>query len=133
MIYTTYFANIKKLPDNVIPISICGKAPDGYKGLQYKKLAPKYSFFSKWKETGDNNYYVRCYTDEVLNTLDPCSVVSDLYKLAYGGKTLTEGSEFHIVLVCYETPEKFCHRHLVSKWLRDNNIECTEWISCNGN
>ena len=28
MIYTTYFANLKKLPKKVHPISICGKAPD---------------------------------------------------------------------------------------------------------
>lgn len=41
MFYTSYFANLKKLPDNVVPISICGKAPDWYSGLQYKKLAPK--------------------------------------------------------------------------------------------
>ena len=46
MIYTSYFAKIKELEENnIIPISICGKAPDWYKGLQYKKLAPKYEFF----------------------------------------------------------------------------------------
>ena len=50
MIYTTYFAKLKDLPDYIIPISICGKAPDWYKGLQYKKLAPKYDFFMKWKK-----------------------------------------------------------------------------------
>ena len=49
MIYTTYFAKLKKLPDNVIPISICGKAPGWYGGLQYKKLAPKYDFLSNGK------------------------------------------------------------------------------------
>lgn len=51
MIYTTYFSKVKKLPKNVIPISICGKAPDSWTGLQYKKLAPKFSFFKVWKET----------------------------------------------------------------------------------
>lgn len=45
MIYTSYFAKLKSLPDNIVPISICGKTPDWYKGLQYKKLAPKYDFF----------------------------------------------------------------------------------------
>lgn len=128
MIYTTYFANLKNLPENIIPVSICGKAPNGYRGLQYKKLAPKYSFFSKWKETGDNDYYVRCYRDEILNTLDPCNVVTELYKLVYGGRTLTEEDlDLSIVLVCYETPEKFCHRHLVSRWLKQNGIPCYEW------
>ena len=47
MIYTSYFAKLNKLPEYVIPISICGKAPDWYKGLQYKKLAPKWKFFKE--------------------------------------------------------------------------------------
>ena len=55
MIYTSYFAKLKSLPDNIIPISICGKAPKGYNGLQYKKLAPKYDFFMKWKENSIKN------------------------------------------------------------------------------
>ena len=24
-----------------------------------------------------------------------------------------------IILLCYETPEKFCHRHSVAKWLNE--------------
>ena len=61
MIYTSYFAKLKSLPDNIAPISICGKAPDWYKGLQYKKLAPKYDFFIKWKCNRDNDYYTKCF------------------------------------------------------------------------
>ena len=57
MLYTSYFAKLKSLPENIIPISICGKAPDWYKGLQYKKLAPKYDFFMEWKKNHDNDYY----------------------------------------------------------------------------
>lgn len=49
MIYTSYFAKLKELEAyGVIPVSICGKVPDWYKGLQYKKLAPKYEFFMEW-------------------------------------------------------------------------------------
>ena len=69
MIYTSYFAQLKNLPDNIIPISICGKAPDWYHGLQYKKLAPKYDFFMKWKENHDNNYYIKCFNEQVLSKL----------------------------------------------------------------
>ena len=61
MIYTSYFAKLKSLPDNIVPISICAKAPDWYKGLQYKKLAPKYDFFMKWEEIYDNDYYIKCF------------------------------------------------------------------------
>lgn len=34
-IYTTYFAKLKSLPENVIPISISAKAPVWYIGTQY--------------------------------------------------------------------------------------------------
>ena len=118
MIYTGYFAKLKSLPEDVVPISICGKAPDWYEGLQYKKLAPKYDFFMKWKETGDNDYYIKCFNEQVLNKLDVDTVLSELVKLSNGKD---------VVLLCYETPDKFCHRHLVTKWLNSYGIGCYEY------
>lgn len=38
MIYTSYFANVKSLPSEVIPIAICGGVPEWWCGLQYRKL-----------------------------------------------------------------------------------------------
>ena len=117
-IYTSYFANLKKLPKNLVPISICGKAPDWYKGLQYKKLAPKYDFFIVWKENHDNDYYIENFNARVLDTLDPKQVVRELEQLAQSSD---------IVLICYEKPEDFCHRHLVADWLTKNGISCEEY------
>ena len=119
MLYTSYFAMLKSLPENIIPISICGKAPDWYKGLQYKKLAPKYKFFMEWKRNHDNTFYIEHFNKEVLNLLDVNDVIKDL-------KSLVPNKS--IALICYEKPEDFCHRHLVSKWFNDNNINCKEWI-----
>lgn len=121
MIYTTYFAKLKKLPEGIIPIAICGKSPAGYKGLSYKKLAPKYDFFMQWKATGDNNYYVKCFKEQVLANLEASAVIKDLYSLA--GDTAAD-----IALVCYEKPTDFCHRHLVSDWLSSNGYDCREFI-----
>jgi len=45
-IYTTYFANVRNLPDKVVPIAICGKPIFNWTYPAYKKLAPKWSFFS---------------------------------------------------------------------------------------
>ena len=118
MIYTSYFAKLKSLPDNVIPISICGKAPDWYKGLQYKKLAPKYDFFIKWKDNHDNDYYTKCFNEQVLDKLDVEDVVSEL---------IDPHSGIDIALICYEKPEDFCHRHLVAEWLRKNGFKCEEY------
>ena len=123
MIYTSYFAKLKSLPENIIPISICGKAPDWYKGLQYKKLAPKYEFFMEWKKNHDNDYYIKCFNEQVLDKLDPVDVILDFSRMIYGFNV----GEDDICLICYEKPEDFCHRHLVAKWLNDHGISCKEW------
>lgn len=134
MIYTTYFAQLRNLPSNFIPISICGKAPKWYTGLQYKKLAPKYDFFMEWKKTHDNDYYIEHFRAEVLSPLTAIKVLDELQQMLPDGVKMTMQSPFyrnpdwHIALVCYEKPGDFCHRHLVSQWLCDNGFECTEWI-----
>ena len=124
MIYTSYFAKLKSLPENIIPISICGKAPDWYKGLQYKKLAPKYGFFMEWKKNHDNNYYIKCFSEQVLDKLNVLTVTRDLIDLV-------NSTEDHIgkeiALICYEKPSDFCHRHLVAEWLNSNGIQCKEY------
>ena len=81
MIYTSYFAKLEQLPKNITPISICGKAPDWYKGLQYKILAPKYDFFMEWKKNHDNDYYIKCYNEQVLDKLNAQEVIDSLTKL----------------------------------------------------
>lgn len=133
MIYTSYFAQLRNMPENVIPISICGKAPDWYDGLQYKKLAPKYGFFTEWKKTHDNNFYIEHFNDEVLKMLSVPKVLADLQMLipdyikSKMDVPVWINKDWHIALICYERPTDFCHRHLVSKWLNENHIECKEF------
>ena len=111
-IYTSYFANLKNLPDNVCPISICGKAPDWYKGIQYKALAPKYWFFKKYKEDGDAEFYTLAFQKDVCDALNVSKTLLDLQKLA-GDKIPC--------LLCYEKPGDFCHRHIVAEWIKNNS------------
>lgn len=118
MIYTSYFNKLADLPDSIVPISICGKAPDWYNGIQYKKLAPKYSFFSEWKKNHDNQYYIDHFKAEVLDQLDPGEVVRQLNELS-GNQT--------VVLICYENPNEFCHRHLVADWLASHGYPTREY------
>ncbi len=46
-----------------------------------------------------------------LDTLNVHEVADDLY-----GK----------ILLCYEKPENFCHRHILAEWLRKNGYKCEE-------
>ena len=123
MIYTSYFANLKKLPPLMVPISICGKAPSWYGGLEYKVLAPKYDFFMQWKENGDNDYYIEQFNSRVLGSLCAKRIEFELYNLAAQVNPLCKD----ICLICYEKPSDFCHRHLVAEWLNKNGIDCWEW------
>lgn len=120
-IYTSYYANIKNLPDNVCPISIAGKAPKGYNGIEYKVLAPKWSFFKIWKETHDNEYYIKNFKELVLDQLNPQVVYTVLMRAANGKIPC---------LICYEKPGDFCHRHLVADWLSEKlNLKIEEYVN----
>lgn len=123
--YTGYFAKIKTYEKaGLIPIAICGGIPKWYKGLWYKKLAPKWSFFNEWKNgtehKGDNDYYIQHFNNEVLDKLSVSLVVEDLQKIAN-----TKDTD-KIILLCYEKPGDFCHRHLVADWLTKNGLKTIE-------
>ena len=119
VIYTSYFAQLRKIPDNIVPISICAKAPDWYSGIQYKKLAPKYGFLMKYKQNQDRDAYINSFQKEILDVLNQDDVVSEL-------SALSEGKD--IVLLCFEKTQDFCHRHLVADWLNEHpKYRVVEW------
>lgn len=109
-------------------MSICGKAPTWYRGAQYKKLAPKFWFFQKYKEDNDSDYYTEQYYKEVLDPLNPDMVVRFLCSLVHfdAKNNISTDEDTHIVLLCYEKPGDFCHRHLVAEWLTNNGYPCKE-------
>lgn len=114
-IWTSYFANIRNIDlDKIMPIAICGKAIDGWTYPQYKRLAPSWSIYKEYKDSLDRERYVRRFTAEILSGLDRSEVMRDL-------ENLSDGKD--IVLVCYEKPGDFCHRHLIAEWLDKDNIK----------
>jgi len=107
---TSYYSKSGKEKNAV---SIAGKAPNWYKGKQFRALAPKYWFFKKYKEDNDEKFYTEQYQKEVLDKLDPKEVFEYLGEDA--------------ILLCWEKTGKFCHRHLIADWLMKNlNIEIKE-------
>lgn len=111
---TSYFAQLKNIPEDSNVISICGKAPAWYKGRQYKKLAPKYDFFVKYTQDGNVENYTKEYQKQVLDKLNAETVYKELGEDA--------------ILICYEKPSDFCHRQLVAKWFKEKlDIEVEEF------
>lgn len=123
MIYTSYFAQIKNLPDNIVPISICAKAPAWYNGLQYKKLAPTYDILMSYKKDLDKESYTKRFSDEILKQYDVEQIIDDLILICHENDFYGKS----VCLLCYEKPTDFCHRHLVANWFAENGFECKEW------
>lgn len=110
-LHTSYFNSGEWETKDVV--SIAGKSPEWYHGAEYKKLAPSFWFFEKYKRDGDKAFYTEQYYKEVLNKLDPKEVYYELGR--------------NTVLLCWEKPGEFCHRHIVAEWLTNAlNIEVTE-------
>ena len=107
---TSYFAKYKG--ENAV--SIAGKCPDWFKGRQYKKLAPKYDWWKKWRdESLSEEWYKEQYYKTILDKLDTKQVYEELGEDA--------------VLLCWEKSGKFCHRHLIADWFqKELGIEITE-------
>ena len=81
-----------------------------YKGEFYSQLAPKHAFWEIWhynigkiSEEENTRYYVENYYKQVLSKLDPDEVYHDLQDK---------------ILLCYEEPTEFCHRHIVAEWIQ---------------
>lgn len=96
---TSYFARSAKHPNAV---SIANITPSWYRGRIYKKLAPPYSLLKKYKIDKDTASYTSIYESEILNKLNPLKIYSEL--------------GINSILICYEIPEDFCHRHIVARW-----------------
>jgi hypothetical protein len=100
---------VKLDPDVYCRVGISRGVPRGQSGFRrYSKLNP-----GPWFNRAAPERYLALYTAEILTPLDPQTVVNDLVRLAEG-KIPT--------LLCWEpsTPgEKWCHRGIVSAWLKD--------------
>ena len=114
---TTYFANVRNLPHDVVPIAISQTVPNSVRMLRYPALAPHSSILYKYKADGDWGSYTVEYKKQ-LESLDPREVFEDLVSLA--------GTD-EIALVCYEGKNKDCHRHLVADWFKAVGIEVEEY------
>lgn len=107
MIRTGYFAKVRSYTDRgLIPISISRWSPKWLHIPEWKTVAPpeKLLVLSK-KHMVTHEEYTRTYL-KMLDDNKEC--------------ILNEFEEFRdrdCILLCYEGPNEFCHRHLLAEWL----------------
>lgn len=111
-IYTSYFGNVRNLPEDIIPISIARYAKY-WGGLKFFPLAPDSDTLKM-----EISEYTRRFTEK-LSKLEAVEILEEL-------KELSQGKDF--ALLCYEKPGDFCHRRLVAEWIeRKTGIEVPEY------
>jgi hypothetical protein len=101
------------------PIFIASRWPNNTKLFdEYKVLAPKPKLIGGYIRGEINETeYTKQFT-KMLADVKIEQVVSDINKIC--------GPKFP-VLICYEAPDKFCHRHLVRQWFLDNGVQSEEY------
>lgn len=118
MIYTGYYNKLEYYKQNgLTPISIAGGAPDFFDGIEWRFFAPSLDIFSQWKsgKITDEQYIAR-FVPERLEKLDKSKIRELLLSVK------------NPILLCYEKPGDFCHRHIVADWISSNLLlECEEY------
>jgi len=114
-VYTSYFGNLKQLSKaGIMPISIARYSPRWYNGPRYTDVSPTGYMLSG---ACSHEEYLKKY-EEILNRLQPAAVLEVVARISRGQD---------VALCCYEKPGDFCHRHLLSEWLRKNGYDVKEW------
>lgn len=113
-IYTSYFANGKKLRKNGIKmIGIALFPPKWFYGPTLREVAPTYSILHE----ESHEVYTARFKKEVLAKVDPKMFVEVVERISQGTD---------VALCCFERPDDFCHRHIVAEWLNEKlglNVE----------
>lgn len=131
MIYTSYFAKMKKFPENFYPVAICQYPPKWYTGPVYKKLAPTWDILREYKESNKSEKekqerYLERFRGEILSKVPEVSqMVRELERVA----GIKQDSNTHIVLLCFEKTGDFCHRNEVASYFTERGVcvrEATE-------
>jgi hypothetical protein len=112
-----YIINNLKPDLNLVRISI--SYPKNIKWLQeksrvYKPLCPEWDLINQYKQQKiGQDEYTLLYYKQTLDCLDPQKVYNDLGENA--------------ILLCWEKPGLFCHRHIVANWLKKTlDVESSE-------
>lgn len=111
MIYTSYFAMARKIGDKDKLLSIALWPPKDIHIQCMPYLAPTREILLRYKEDHDEEAYTKAYREQVLGKLDVNKVAAHL-----------QGR----ILLCYERPGMFCHRHIVAQWLQESGYDCEE-------
>lgn len=116
MIYTGYFTKAQQYQAaGLTSYSIARVTPSWYHGGRLEELAPNEKLLWKYKNKEiDEAGYRRVYLEQLEHV--------KWQKIL----RLFEEMNDELILLCYESPDKFCHRHILAEYLCENGYEAQE-------
>ena len=119
MIYTGYYSKIKEYVDSGLTLlSISRTKPEFAKScIDIPQLFPSDKILWDYKKGKIDEME---YTSKYLNQLNERGVDRIIKMIQIFGD--------NVVLLCWESPEKFCHRHILADYINKNsNINVEEF------
>lgn len=116
-IYTTYFANLRNVPENSVVVSIAQYNPKGINIPRFIDFAPGQGLLTMYKQ---GEITEQEYTERYMQML---SNLPNLDKIKAHMAKYTADQDKSLVFVCYEGKNKFCHRHLVAQFFSEFGIK----------
>ena len=115
MIYTSYYGNSKKYLGfvNFFRLGISYYVFEGACDRHIMGLAPTRRLLADYK---DGKISEEEYTKEYIKYLDELKENGFLEKFV----NYYNNHSMDVVLLCYEAPGKFCHRHLLANYLNQH-------------
>lgn len=109
-IYTSYFANLKNIPENSVVVSIARSQPQGTNLPEFKAFAPSAELLLDYKQGKVTNEEYEARYLAQLKALPNLSEIEEHLS------QYTKDQDKNLVFLCWEAPNKFCHRHLLAKF-----------------
>lgn len=114
MIYTSYFGKVKNINPEFL-FAVTASKPKFFNGKHLNCVAPNYKWVDDYKQGRITELqYTDLYIKYLNNNKE--NIISQI-------KSLPDNS----MLLCYEVNGKFCHRHILANWLRQNGILIEEY------
>ena len=128
MLYTSYYGNPHLDQNKVFPVQVSNSAPEGFP-IKYvlKEVIPSWKdIVEPYKE---NLLSEVEYTVKYKKMLDSQEFTIRIMLEDIMEKASTLGLQ-DIVLLCYEKPGRFCHRHILAEWIKEKaGEEIEEYVN----
>lgn len=136
MVFTSYYAQMRNFSENIVPVSISRGTPGFFTGAKMIELAPPAYVLAKFKEEQSKNptpekmaEIEAWYTEEYSKHLEKLGIEklqSLIESVCPDDNYIWDSKEKHVALLCYEKSGDFCHRRILSSYLREHGLPCVE-------